>query len=57
MHDQDGPQVAQRVYQRLLEKDRLDLNDIPYALDDAVCYLRESGLPASRWALFVHMGG
>jgi hypothetical protein len=57
MHDEDGPQVAQRVYERLLEKDCLDLDDIPYALDDAVRHLRELGVPASRWALFVHMGG
>jgi pilus assembly protein TadC len=49
--------VAQRVYQRLFEKNRLDLDDVPYALDDAVRELRESGVSTSRWAPFVHMGG
>jgi hypothetical protein len=57
MNDEDGPAVAREVYQTLFEKETLDLDDIPYALDDAVCMLREAGVPASRWALFVHMGG
>jgi hypothetical protein len=57
MNDEDGPAVARRVYQTLFEKETLDLDDIPYALDDAVRMLREAGVPASRWALFVHMGG
>jgi hypothetical protein len=57
MHDADGPQVARHFYERLLESDQLDLDDIPYALDAAVCMLREAGVPPSRWALFVHMGG
>jgi hypothetical protein len=57
MHDKDGPQVARHFYEHLLQTDDLDLNDIPYALDDAVRMLRDTGVPASRWALFVHMGG
>jgi CHAT domain-containing protein len=57
MHDEDGPQVARRVYESLFRSDFLDLDDIPYALDDAVCILRSSGVAPSRWALFVHMGG
>jgi hypothetical protein len=57
MHDADGPQVARHFYERLLKTDQLDLDDIPYALDAAVCMLREAGVPPSRWALFVHMGG
>jgi hypothetical protein len=57
MHDEDGPTVARSVYNHLLERDDLDLDDIAYALDEAVQLLRKSGLPASRWALFMHMGG
>jgi hypothetical protein len=57
MTDEDGPKVARDVYERLLEKDQLDLDDIPYALDDAVRMLRESGVSAKRWALYMHMGG
>jgi hypothetical protein len=57
MNDDDGPNVARRVYERLFREDRLQLDDVPYALDDAVHMLRDSGVPASRWALFVHMGG
>jgi hypothetical protein len=57
MNDEDGPKVAQRVYERLFEQEQLDLENIAYALDDAVRMLREAGVPASRWALFVHMGG
>jgi hypothetical protein len=57
MHDKDGPEVARHFYERLLETDHLDLDDIPYALDEAVRVLRDAGVPASRWASFVHMGG
>jgi hypothetical protein len=57
MSDEDGPKVARRVYERLFEKGRLDLDDVPYALDDAVRMLRDKGVPAERWALYVHMGG
>jgi hypothetical protein len=57
MHDEDGPKIAQRFYEVLFEKDSLDLDDVPYALDDTVQALRIAGMPASRWALFTHMGG
>jgi hypothetical protein len=56
MHDQDGPLVAKRVYECLFKNDNLDLDDVPYALDEAVRDLRDSGVPAERWALYVHMG-
>jgi hypothetical protein len=36
MHDIDGPNVAAWVYESLLDKDILDLGDIPYKFDDAV---------------------
>jgi hypothetical protein len=57
MHDRDGPEVACHFYDRLLQTDHSDLDDIPYALDEAVSMLRIAGVPASRWASFVHMGG
>jgi hypothetical protein len=57
MHDEDGPKVARHVYEALFRSSQLDLDDIPYALDEAVQALRTAGTPASRWALFMHMGG
>jgi hypothetical protein len=57
MNDEDGPAIASSVYQSLLAKDQLDLDDVPYALDDAIQELRRSGSTAARWALFMHMGG
>jgi hypothetical protein len=56
MDDEDGPTVARRVYEGLLAKSHLDLDDIPYALDEAVRSLHQAGVPAYRWALYVHMG-
>jgi hypothetical protein len=57
MHDEDGSKLARRFYEALFAKDTLDLDDIAYALDEAVQALRNQGLPAQRWALFMHMGG
>jgi hypothetical protein len=57
MNDEDGPKVAQHVYRQLFKNERLDLDDIPYALDDAMRMLQDQGVPASRWASFIHMGG
>jgi hypothetical protein len=57
MSDEDGPLLAHRVYEVLFEQDQLDLDDIPYALDAAVQALKSAGVPARRWALFMHMGG
>jgi hypothetical protein len=56
MNDADGPAVSKKVYERLLSKDTLDLDDIPYTLDEAVRMLRQQGVPPARWATFVHMG-
>jgi hypothetical protein len=56
MDDADGPAVAKKVYEILLNKDTIDLDDIPYALDEAVEMLRQQGVPPARWATFVHMG-
>jgi hypothetical protein len=57
MHDADGPKVARAVYEALFRSEAFDLDDVPYALDEAVQELRKVGVPAQRWALFMHMGG
>jgi hypothetical protein len=57
MSDEDGPDVARWFYESLFTHGELDLDDIAYALDDAVAKLRETGAPASRWALLIHVGG
>lgn len=56
MYDDDGPRMAQWFYEALLEKEMIDLNDIPYALDTAVRKLRATGAPAARWATYMHLG-
>jgi hypothetical protein len=57
MDDADGPDVARWFYENLFEQTELDLDHIAYALDEAVTKLRQTGVPASRWALLIHMGG
>jgi hypothetical protein len=56
MSDLDGPLVAQWVYEYLLEEEEFSLEVVPYALDHAIQRLRGSGVPACRWATFMHMG-
>jgi hypothetical protein len=56
MDDIDGPFMAERVYKRIFCDGGLDMGAVPYAVDDAVRELRESGVPASRWATYVHFG-
>ena len=58
MDDFDGPIVAKKVYEELFhgEAEILDPDAIPYALDSAVRKLRASGIAASRWAPYVHLG-
>jgi hypothetical protein len=56
MNDVDGPFVAKRVYSNIFRGEQLNLAAIPYALDDAVTALRKSGVSASRWATYVHVG-
>jgi hypothetical protein len=57
MNDVDGPFIAERVYRSIFRSGQLDLASVPFALHDAVRELRESGVPASRWATYVHVGG
>jgi hypothetical protein len=56
MNDIDGPFMAERIYRRIFRDGILDLSAVPYALDDAVQALRNSGVPADRWATYVHFG-
>ena len=56
MYDKDSPMVAQWFYEALLEKEMIDLGDIPYALDAAVQKLRETGVGPDRWATYIHIG-
>jgi hypothetical protein len=57
MYDQDGPQIARWVYESLLSQEKISLDDIPYALDEAVQKLRQNGASAQHWATFMHIGG
>jgi hypothetical protein len=57
MDDQDGPYVARRVYDYIFGNQELNLDDIPYAVDEATRALRDTGVLAARWAAFVHLGG
>jgi hypothetical protein len=57
MNDADGPQISAWFYHKLFQcRGRVDLEDIPYALDDAVCRLRKQGVPIDRWSTFIHIG-
>jgi hypothetical protein len=56
MDDIDGPFMAERIYKRIFHDGRLDMGVVSYAVDDAVRELRESGVPANRWATYVHFG-
>jgi hypothetical protein len=56
MYDADGPKMAQWFYEGLLEKETIELDDIPYALDSAVQKLRQSGALPQRWATYMHWG-
>ena len=56
MYDDDGPRMAQWFYEALLEKETIDLNDIPYALDAAVQKLQATGASPARWATYMHLG-
>lgn len=56
MDDIDGPFMAQRIYSRIFRDGFLDMAAVPHAVDDAVRELRDSGVPACRWATYVHFG-
>jgi hypothetical protein len=56
MRDDDGPFITKRFYETLFAAEAIDVDDIAYALDDAVGALRKTGAVPQRWATFVHMG-
>jgi hypothetical protein len=60
MSDQQGPIIAESLYSSLFNSDQqsdsLDLDSVPYALDEAVLKLRNSGLDPSFWATYIHIG-
>jgi hypothetical protein len=56
MSDEDGPDVAALFYKALFEAEILDADAIAYAIDEAVRELRYRGVPAIRWATFIHLG-
>jgi hypothetical protein len=53
--DEDGPKVAKWFYEDLFAKERVDVDVVAYALDNAVAKLRKSGVPSHRWVPFIHM--
>jgi CHAT domain-containing protein len=57
MCDKDGPKVARHFYSSLFKRGQVDLDDIAYALDEAIQALRRSNVPTSRWGCFMHIGG
>jgi hypothetical protein len=56
MSDNDGPDMAKGFYEELLSSDVIDADGVAYALDTAVCKLRNKGVSPQRWAPFIHMG-
>ncbi|KAJ7194551.1 hypothetical protein GGX14DRAFT_377893 [Mycena pura] len=58
MKDDDGPVIATNFYRYLTEKagGGINLDDVPYALDEAIQALRASGAESWRWLPFIHIG-
>jgi len=56
IRDEDGPQVAEDVYRRILKDGKPNRKDAAHALHDAVKRLRESGTGFVYWAPFIHVG-
>jgi hypothetical protein len=56
MGDINGPVVAEGVYRDLFagDSEELDMDVLPYLLDDAARKLREHGVEPSRWAPYIH---
>lgn len=56
MRDEDGPLVVKHFYEGLFAGPSIDVDSVPYALDDAVAVLRAKDVSPARWATFIHMG-
>jgi hypothetical protein len=54
--DVDGPLVAKWFYEELFSSNVIDADAVAYALDLAVCKLRNSGGSSHRWVPSIHMG-
>lgn len=57
MNDTDGPQIAAWFYKALFwNRDHVDIEDVPYALDAASSRLRQQDVSIDRYSIFIHMG-
>lgn len=58
MSDKDGPELAQKFYSYMLREgvDCADWRSSAMALHLAVQDMRHQGIPAERWATFIHIG-
>ncbi|PBK97702.1 TPR-like protein [Armillaria gallica] len=58
MSDKDGPELAQKFYSYMLREgvDCADWRNSAMALHLAVQNMRHQGIPAERWATFIHIG-
>ncbi|THG96658.1 hypothetical protein EW026_g5213 [Hermanssonia centrifuga] len=58
MDDKDGPVLAEAFYKHMLRNglDKANVLDSAEAVHLATKAMRESGVPARRWATFIHIG-
>lgn len=69
MDDSDGTRVASAIYRALFNPEfqihsddpdeqtwNINMEVIPYALQMVAQEMRAEGLPASRWAQYIHYG-
>jgi hypothetical protein len=57
MGDNDGPVVAGCVYDEIFRTyPQVNIDKIPFALDEAARKLRDEGAHWTRWATYIHMG-
>lgn len=69
MEDEDGPRVARAIYEAIFNPDHeiesddpteqiwnIHLETVPRALEKVAEDMRAEGLPASRWAQYIHYG-
>jgi hypothetical protein len=56
MPDRHGPRVAYKFYESLFSRRSFSLQDVSYALEDAICDLRKLGVPPIEWGVFIHVG-
>jgi hypothetical protein len=54
MGDEDGPKVARWFYDSLFSREKVDLDGIAYALDEAVAKLRQGRVGRALGSLHPH---